>query len=124
MSFHPKKASLSKLYKKHLEKQRIEFARERETPPPISLQSIRECSKEDCSFCKKTKRRTIFPNLQALEWNRVCVHRKHSTCIGSIRLVLFLQYCYSYMVVVVLVSYSNRQCMLPIVVFLPIQGLV
>ena len=34
MSTHPKKALLSKLYEKQLEKQRIEFEREREVPPP------------------------------------------------------------------------------------------
>ena len=53
MSFHPKKASLSKLYEKQLEKEK---ERERETPPPLSLQSIRECFEEDCSRCRKKRK--------------------------------------------------------------------
>ena len=56
MSCHPKKASLSKLYEKHLEKEKEDFARERETPPPISRQSIRECFQEDCSLCRKKRK--------------------------------------------------------------------
>ena len=35
MSTHPKKALLSKLHEKQLEKQRIEFEREREVPPKV-----------------------------------------------------------------------------------------
>ena len=55
MSIHPKKASLSKLYEKHLKKEK---ARERETHPPLSLslQSIRECFQEDCPRCRKKRK--------------------------------------------------------------------
>ena len=45
---------------------------------------------------------------------------KHSTCIGSVRLVVVLQSCYSY-IVVVLVSYSNIQCMLLVRSSVPID---
>ena len=73
MSFLPKKVLLSKLYEKQIEMEKKNFARETKTPPPslpLPLPSMQECTKEDCSFCKKKKDKkydNIFQNLQALE---------------------------------------------------------